>query len=819
MNTPFNYKTLSDSKKRANNYKEIKDRSKDYYFYLRAKKSDKKISDIKVNLDLLNGKLDTSTFYDNPPTVYLGKEKESVQIDYQDISHTPLVMQVSSAFKGEISKLGVVYNIKDESPIEPNSYKRKVDEELDPYVQKALQTKRQNALIKVMQSYGISDPFVDPETQQQILKEVDDIVNLTTPKGIKDFVENKISSPKVRGAQSILKTLTLPSRVKDEQIQALNFLMASGEIIFFCDIVNNEVVYESVNPMFFDWEGPMEEEWVQNSRICQRTFWLSPSDIIQKYSEYLSKKDIEALKQVYTGVGRPVAFDNPNNIRTRMVMLKGSEEPYLSRFKDNDINTIKGQKNFSSIVSDMLPEVDYENWTEGKIEVVHQVFREKRNIYKVIRVNKEGVKEEFYVSKEYYKDSNSDIEVLEIEIDEVWENTLILHSDVIHVKTQRYPYQYLDPKNPYKVNFPYVGKRIGTNKGTTKPFIYVDLGKSAQKDFDITIASIKHIMATDMGNVFLFFMNLKPDNVSWQDFIDAMRNLKLMITDPSNISNDGRELSLMKEVALTSAQEIANKLRVADMHQNMLYQSMLFNAERLGVISPYQTSSNKDSSLSASHNQTAVFVQDYLSVINESLNLLLNVGYFFFKSNPEKAQVILDDLSLIDLLKSPDTGYAYRGIRVVNSYDEIDTLKQIKNYALAFIQNSDNYLAIIDLIISRTESEVRDIMEIEMKRREKIVLQQNEQQQLIKKMEQDGLLQREQIKSQSEIEKTRMREESNLQRAYITRETFAMANDVNRDGVNDYLTGKILSEETKIKLKEMDMEIEREKLREKLRNS
>ena len=152
-------------------------------------------------------------------------------------------------------------------------------------------------------------------------------------------------------------------------------------------------------------------------------------------------------------------------------------------------------------------------------------------------------------------------------------------------------------------------------------------------------------MMTNMGSVFTFIMNYKPDNISWQDFIDSIRNLKIMPIDTSKAKTDPNAASLFREISMGSTQDIASFLQLADKHQSFLYTSMLFNQERVGAINQYQTSSNKDSSVSSSYNQTTWLTQEYLSIVNSSLNLLLNTGYHFYKDRPDKSAEIFDDIS------------------------------------------------------------------------------------------------------------------------------------------------------------------------------
>lgn len=807
------FKIISESAKEKSDYKEIKDRAEYHASRLQNRFDQEAYETIKVNLKLINGQLDVQEFYDNPLQVKVGGE--TAQLDYQDITHIPLLGQVCNTYIGEVIKLGVVYNIKDEAPTKTTIIKNKVNEDTADILTKIMDTQKNKAVVQVMQKYNITDPFETPEIQQQIGQEVEKIMAFKSTKDVQEFLKNRITTPKLRSAQAILRKLTLDDKVKEEQIQGLKYLLASGQMYYYCDVENEEVTYEAVNPMFLEWEGSLEQQDIQKSRVVKRTMWMHRDDVIQKYAEWLTPADIEKLEYYYEPVGTASNYRYKyEDYNTKEFMRVMSEDRNVDKLRSANVNTYEGREMFRQL-QDSIFSSDNE---QTGIRVTHIVFREKSKLKKITRLI-EGYKEVFWVSAEKYRKNPLDISVSTIIVDKVWETTLIGNGvESFHVKTRPFPYQYIDPKNPYKINFPYVGRKIGTNKGVTDPFIFVNLGKASQKDFDVTIAAVKHAMMTNMGSVFAFVMNLKPDNIPWQDFIDSIRNLKLMPLDTSKSKSDPNAASFFREISLGSTQDIAGLLQIASAHQGFLYTSMLFNQERVGAINQYQTSSNKDSSVSSSYNQTTWLTQEYLSIVNDSLNLLLNTGYHYYKDRPEKAAEILDDVSYVDFIQSSPLGYYYKGLSVVNSYEDIDLLKQIKSYSLAYIQNSDNYIAIIDLILSRTEGEIREILEQETIRKQEMMQENRQHEVQLREMDNKTTMEREAAKNSTMMQLETMKQDKSIERALITRENFALANDINKDGQADYLTSKFAELENKIVLKEMDREIEIEKLRLKNQN-
>ena len=801
-----NHKRLTRKQKEYAKNKEMKKRAQEYIDYMSTLPSFIDVKETKVNLDLINGDINIEEMYDNPYSVNIGDE--TVLLDYQDISHTPLISQVSNTFVGEVSKLTFNPSVKDLSPSRATFLKKEAANRLAKFFENRIALRKQEILSGKLLQYGFSDPFQDPNTQMQIQQEVDAEIQQETPESIFEFLLTKQSTPKARGAQTILTTLSDSKDVKQETVQGLKYLLASGAQIYYSGTEGNDIKYEAVNPMFFNSVGSFEEEWVQKHRAAKRLMWLHKDDIIQRFAEDLSTEDLNKLDSQYELIGNTSGYfyDWEKNNAMKHQQYVMSREGVVERLKDINLSTREGQEKYKALHVELFPDASVYGGYETKfgIRLTHVVWRDKKILYKVGRIINGKIKY-FYVSEEY-EQSDLDEEVTKIYVDEVWEAYVIGTYDPIFVRVRALPNQYLDPDNPYNVNLPYTGKKVGTNKGVSKPFVFVNLGKAQQKDFDISIASIKHAMATEMGSVFTLLMELKPDSWSWQDYIDSIRNLHLMPISVSSLMGNPTAAQFLKEINLTRAADLAQKIAVAEMHKKLLYTSMLFNEERIGTISQYAAGINASAAQTASYNQTTYLTQQHVDIVNKSMMQLLNVGASYYLNNPDKAALILDDLSLADLIISGEIGYPYYGIIIADNFQEADVVNTLKSYALPFIQNSQNHLAIMDIIMAKTEAEIRDIMQ---KESESIKRQMEEQQRIAQEqfqMDQQTKLQIKEIEAQKEIQINASKLENALQRTMIDSQKFALAQDINKDGQSDLLTSTI------IKLK-ADMEMHKDKMR------
>lgn len=810
-----NYKKLTRKQKEFSRFKEMKKRAQEYNDYLDTLPPFVDIEETATNLNLINGDIDIETMYDNPYQVKIGEE--TILLDYQDISHTPLIAQVSNTYIGEVSKLTFNPIVKDLSPSRATFLKKEAANKIAQYFENRIVARKQEILANKLLQYGFQDPFQDPNTQMQIQQEVDAEIQKETPESIFEFLLTRHNTPKARGAQTILTTLSNSKDVKQETIQGLKYLMASGAQIYYSGTESNDIKYEAVNPMFFNSVGSFEEEWVQNHRAARRVMWLHKDDIVQRFVEDLTPTEINELDEQYELIGNTSGYfyDWEKNNAMKHQQYVMSQDGVVERLQDININTREGQAKWKQLHTELFPDASVYGGYESKfgIRVTHVVWRDKKLLYKVGRkVN--GKTKYFYVSEEY-EETEEDVEITKVWVDEAWEAYIIGTYDPIFARVRPLPHQYLDPENPYNINLPYTGKKIGTNKGVSKPLVYVNLGKSQQKDFDIAIASIKHAMATEMGSVFTLLMELKPDSWEWQDYIDSIRNLHLMPLSVASIQNNPTAAQFLKEINLTRAADLAQKIAVAEMHKKLLYTSMLFNEERIGTISQYAAGINASAAQTASYNQTTYITQQHVEIVNKSMMQLLNTGASYYLNNPEKAAMILDDISLADLMISGEIGYPYYGIIIADNFQEADIVNTLKSYALPFIQNSQNHLAIMDIIMARTESEIRDIMQKESDNIKKQMEEQKQIQQEQFQMDQQTKLQMKQIDAQKELEINAAKLENTLQRTQIDSQKFALANDINRDGQSDLLTGTVLKLKLDREMHKDKIALEREKIAKK----
>ena len=779
-----------------------------------------KLKKYDINYKLFNGKLDID-LYDDPICFNFGDEE--VSIDYQNISHYPLISQIANAMVGEQINRPFKPMVKDNTPERQTYLKKEFNSRIQQHIQQnILGPKKEQVVQQILQQAGITDLFsLGPDEQMQLAQQVEQTMQAQTPKEIMEFLQHEYQTPTAKQAQRMIDHLTECYDIRAEQIEGFKHAVVTAEEYYYQGVRNEELVFETVPPAYFEWGGSHETEWVQHGTWARRERWLAPEEAITRHALAYTEANLKQLEDYCEPIGGSSDwYDYEKNEYYKKIMYDYSRSPELQKkYEGTDIKTRSGQERFLEMQRDIFNGGEEHNSDKYEFGVreAHIVWRDKRLLKRVTReIN--GEERKFYVS-EHYKTTDEDKDVQRIWVDEVWEGYKIGTYDAVYVGVQPVPCQYRSLDNPFKVDLPYIGKRYNTHRGmdNSNPSL-IDIGKTLQKDFDTTMASIKHDMTTNFGQQFIMSLNTKPEDWKWQDMIDSMRNVSIIPTDTHKLGINAMDANMSRAVNMSKMSDIAGKIQFAETTRRNLSLAMYFNDSRIGAIGQYATNSTTESNQVASYNQTALFFEQHRKVVEKAMYGFLNTARHYYKDNPEKAALFLDDVSMAELMTGPYSQYKELGISLSNSGPELQKLNLLKQQMLGFIQNGASPESVMQLIFADTEGEVKNIIKRESEKLEKQRQEAMQAQQQQAQMQQQTAIQVEEMRQSREDAREQAKLQSQERRALIDQQKFAIANDADHDGRVDLLVKAEMDNETKILLKEMDLKGARENLKEKLRN-
>lgn len=820
---------VSYKKKISNDFQRQRDIMDIYDSWFGDYRNKKEIDKFNINYDLLNGRLDVK-LYEEPICVEINNEK--VKLDDLSITHYPLISQVTSAVCGEQIQRPFKPLAKDIGEYSQTLRNKKFNELLRELVgAQILNPLRDEVTASFLQQFqGNPNLQLNQEQLAQIQAEIDNRVKAKTPEEILDFMVNDFRTPTQRQAQQLLDFFVERLHIKQIQDDGFKHALATGMEVYFIGEKHGEPVFKLCNPKYVTWGGSQNTEWIQDAAWVKYEEWMSIEEAQQEFAEFLSEKSNKELEGIVEPIGgfRSVGDPNKDNVQRRLMIDLSEEGSTLAKKYSNlDHKTKKGQESYKDLYRDIIDKYGYEYGEAPSnygIRVVHICWRDKRKMKRVTRLI-DGEEKRMWFDEHYEEQPDIDIKIVEIWVDEIWEGWKLgtSSSEALYINIRPYPGQYPSKYNVFGTKLPYYGRRYNTHMNNSENVAFVDLGKSWQKDFDTTMAQIKHDMKTDMGTLFLMFMDLKPETWTWQQWLSTAKNTKMLISTLKKHGGMNIDPNLLRSIPLSKVSDIASKIQLLDFYRANLIQTMNFNDARIGSIGQYSTNQNVQQQQSASYNQTESYFETHRQIVEKALNAFMNHAKRLYR-NDNKRFFILDDVARIELESSPDFWYEEMAIEVTTSADEIRKVESLRANMLNFIQNGMSFEGVLSLALADTVSDIQDIMKKENKRaeamrQEQIQLQQQQFQQQLQAQMQDKQSQRD-VTVQLELAKLKSQEE----RALMDMDKFRRQADADLDGRSDALektemelTIKKLIEDRKADLKALELsqtkELEEKKIK------
>ena len=778
-----------------------------------------------IYLGLLNGSFDP-TLYENPvcfevktPTGY-----EEISFDYQNFSHTPLIAANVQTMLGEKSKVKFDPQILDLRPNRNTIYKRSLETPVRQYFERLVQVTQASIMQKLSQSSDISQIQQNPEVQAQIMQQAQAELQKSVPPAVFQFLNGEYTDTTQKQANKLLKVLKEQFDLKLKTLNGLKYAYAFDEVIFFAGDWNGRLEFREENNINVIYGcGVKSDEWIQHSDWVRRRDWMSYTQLVSAFSPNMDPGDLKILEDEYVSYVSGKTMTPKywgNNPRSKELMWKYSQQDsdFKEYYGSADIKTQEGQDKFLQMQQHLLGSSSGDSYEDCGIQVDHVCIRLPRKMYRVKRRNKKTGNIYFEEYADHYTPTHHDIDVQEIRRDQIWEGWGIgSQFEKIWTGIRPLPCQYQNPNNYDRPDMPYYGRRFSSHQNTTKTKSMIGRATGPMKMFDTVLAKIKMDMATDIGPVFMMFMNLKPKDWKYQEWLDFIRNAGIMWIDPKNKSMNGVDPQFLKEINLSKMGSIAANLQLLDYWKSMVAMSMFFDEARGLGFGQYMNKENVEQSQQKIYNKTAYFEEQYRVTVEKALAGFLNRARHWYKKNLEKAAVFLDDVELKELETSPLSHFEWFGIQVKNSEELDQKLKTIQNYLLSNNQSGRSDEASIRILCAENESEITDILRQETKRiSEAKDLDFKRQQDLQNQKFQADALEKQQERA-FKLEEQARDLASKERRTAVDSQKYRMANDVDMNQQNDFFEQKM--HELKFKyeelkqlgrLKEAEIELKRE---------
>lgn len=724
---------------------------------------------MKVNFDLFNNKLDLADFeYVCKPFGAEAGELPAKMIN-RDISSGKIKSILGMEMKRPFSWNVVATN--------PEATTRKEQEEFgrikEYVINEVLKPIRQELELKKQQE--IQGKELTPEQQQEILQQIEQEMQSSTPDHVKKYMQREHQDPVEVMSQQLLEYLIQKCDLKRKFNDAFKYGLLSAKGLMYVGILNGEPEVWNVNSMRFTCEKSPDLKFVEDaeSAICE--YRMSPTEIIKYFGDQLSNLEKDKVFQNYD---------------------QTSDEKVYN-WLDSDSDQLDVNQNSS-------------------IRVLHCVWKSLRKIGFLTYIDENNEEQELIVDEKYQLNKQAgDVRVEWEWIPEVYETWKIM-SD-IYVNMRPIPGQFKDLDNLYHCKLPYYGV-IYDNMNSQETSL-MDRLKVYQYYYNIVMYKLELLLASDKGKKVLMNINMIPDSAGinikqWQYF---MESTPYMWYDPNEEGKNYADANTVaKVIDLSLVSDIQKYIEIAEYLRQQAGRSVGITDAVEGQIGAYEGVGNTRQALTQSSHILEPYFDMHNHLKRNVLQALIETAKIAYTNNPKKKLTyVLDDMSVriltldIGLLDNSTVG-----VFISNSAKAEEAKDLVRQLTHAALQNQKVELSdVMSVIRQEGVVEAEETLKVaEQKRKE---YEQSMQQQQIQSQEkqQERLLQREREKHEEEKELIILKEEerrkTEIIKSSLVGASFNPDADSDGDGENDFI--EIAKHGLDAEIKKQKNQLDREK--------
>jgi len=810
------FQRLSYAKKKAYDFKWAEKCADFYDNYYNQYYDQERIQRLKENYNLYNGKGTIKFSEDFGYNI----QDEGFDPSYADAQHHNIIDQIAKTMVGEQQRRNLTPIAIDSSNYATNIRKVERNRLYQRYIQeKLIAPIEQKALQEVMQQLGIEDVYsLNPDEQMEFSKMVKEQAAAMTPEEIDRYMRNDYKSPSEIQAQKLVDYLMSEYDLKYLTDEGFKHAIITGEEIYYVGVRHNNPHVELVNPLGFTAIGSNNTHWIEQGEAAKYEQYIKYTDLFNKFGDVMTKKDLKKLESPLSLEGsQRGSLDRDARL---VAEISAIDSEMGGKLFDNapDIRTKDGQDFIKHIYSKYGS--DHDGYSS--VRHVHIVWKSLRKLLYITRDTDQGVKN-FWVDESYkFNKAKGDVKQQIVWVPEVWECDKIGTIDSLYFNKRPIRFQYSSLHDPWNVKLPYVGVQYSKLFNNTQNVSPIDLGKKWQYKFNIQMAKIHEMEATDVGKVLLTTMNAKPKDWSWGKWISMMKYGKIAPIDTQSEGfNPGIDSQIFKSIDLSTLSDIAGRLQYLEFIKNQAALAMSYNPNRLGQVAPHTAVSNNQQNIVQSSYQTEDIYSTHNKVVENLLNALVKQTRIAFKDNEFSRTYLLDDMSRAELeLDTEILDRSKIGIKIRNSSEDFYNINQVKQLGQAMIQNGlISFPELIKLLWANNGAEVLNIAEYAEEKAEKMRQMQSQEQERMMQMQNQMQKEMEEIKRQFELEKQSREHEKDILINQIAAGRYARQYDINENQINDQYETKLIElaheKEENEKDREHELKLAKEKAKEK----
>jgi hypothetical protein len=643
--------------------------------------------------------------------------------------------------------------------------------------------------LEVLESMNIDPTQMNPQAQQELQRQVEEQVQTMMLEEIKTYMDNDFYlSTDIQG-QRMLDYWMKINDIENLTVEGFKHAIITGKEIYRHGIRNGKPFAEFCNPMNISYYLSPNKNNIEDAEWIKYEQDITIGEFFDMFGSVLKPKHLKSLDSlVKRGTGGN-KFGRNDRFESHLVSSIHAD-PRVLRGEIDQRNS-DGQEYLRGLYS------SFSQSGSTKLRHAHICFVTQRMMYYVYRPDPDTGKLRYEWLDESYTPNKmaGDISWKTLWVNQIWQVDKIGDGDnAIYLNMEPLKGQYNSPDDPFNPKMPYVGSEYSRLMCNTRNVAVMDLGKPWQYKFNIQMARLQEIEATDLGKVMLMVQNAIPKDWDIIDFYGYLKTYKIGLLDTQQEGFNLNDANLIKGVDLSNSNEIANKLQYLEFLKDNLAKSMYYNPSRLGQISPYLPVTNNQQNIMQSSAQTEDIYSVHNNITERLLNAMVDDARIAYYENPDAYTYILDEISLADLQIEPDVlRNAKLGVTVSNQSEDEINIQTVREFIPYMLQNQMlDFEDLTMLIWAKNGSEVLNIAKKGDKK-------------MASKVEQDMALQQQLQTQQQEFEELMFEREMKLEMLKQ-----GVEHDIDENQINDKVDREDRKQAATLKDKREERNLKRE---------
>lgn len=671
----------------------------------------KSVIDMRINYDLLNGKIHVEDL-----KLYLNPFGLDASFIPDNIQHYPIINSKLNVLLGE--EMGRVFDYR-VIVTNPNAVSEIEEEKNAEINQKLLQL--------------VSD---DSKSEEDYKKESEKL---------SDYFQYEWQDKREQRANELLNHYVKELDIDQLLHKGFQDALTVGEEAYQIDIVGGEPVVRKINPMKMRIIKSSGSDKIEDADMIVLEDYWSPGRIIDVFYDQLSKDDIKELEN-------PVDGDNPytdsmDNLDPRYGFINALDT-------DWDGNKLDVNSLFDDNDDDSLLPYDF----NGNVRILRVYWKSRRKIKKVKSYNPETGEEQFnFYPENYIIDETLGEEEQTFWVNEAWEGTKI--GKDIYVNMRPRPVQYNRLSNPSRCHFGIVGSIYNIN--SDEPYSLIDRVKPYAYLYDIIHDKLNKEIAKNPGKIIRLDFAKVPKGWDIDKWLYYMKVNGIAVEDSFKEGNVGMATGKLAGamnnassgvIDATLGNDIQGYINLLAWIDSQIGQMIGISKQREGQISNRETVGGVERATLQSSAITRWLFFTHDDVKKRVLECLLETAKIAMRGRKEKFNYITSDgakkLVEIDGDEFSENDY---GLVVDNSNGIQELNQKLDTLAQAALQNQAlNFSTIMKLYTTTSLQDKQRMIEIYEKRAKEEAQQQQQQQ---------YQLQQQQLQQNAQIEQAKMQQE------------------------------------------------------------